>query len=169
MRVVETPIGYRRARDTCAKDITSRHRHQRHKAAVAPTHDADAIRIHIGLSFQKLHTAELIFNFDLAELAPNGRLEGVTSKARAAIIQREDDEPLLSEQLAKVTLYCASAAHPIFANILEVWSTVGIDDDRITIAALQSRGFQESIEQCLAIARRNGSELFLQMTCDERR
>lgn len=109
MRVVEPPIGDRRARDASAKCFSRGQCHQRHVVAVAPAHDADAIGCDERLGFQEVHAAQLIFDFHFAGAVGNHRLEGVAPKTRA-VVEREHDEAVLCEHLSKQTLCCAGVA-----------------------------------------------------------
>ncbi len=80
---------------------------QRHGAAVPPSPDRYAAAVELGiLREQLIERGELVFQFDRAELVPDGDLKFAVAIGRAAIIHAENRITILRQQLMKQAAIC---------------------------------------------------------------
>ena len=153
MRVVERPVGDRRAGDARRERIRRLHQaHQRHVAAVAPAEHADALRVDEGQAAQEFDAAYLVLHLDIAHAKAERSLEALAAHSAAAIVEREDDVAVLHQVLMEQTA-------PRIGDALRARAAIDVDEHRITLARFEVARLQQLVVHRLAVGRRDGAEL----------
>ena len=101
VRVIEAPLGHRCARDRGMEHVGPPEHGERGEVATErPTADRDAFEIHLRMRCRdEVQGVDLILEHGSGEVEVHGPLPRAASSGRAAPVDREHREPLVSEPL----------------------------------------------------------------------
>ena len=94
--LVPLPVYDRATGNTYLKDVgVGCHQRCCHKAAEAPSVNAQSVGIHIGEALQVLNAAHLVLHLNLTQVAEGGLFEVTTAVLAASVVYAEDNVALL--------------------------------------------------------------------------
>src|SRR5581483_4033175 len=127
--IVIQPVGDRRNRNAGFESVGVSQGVRSHEAAVAPSPPAEPSAVKNGkLREDLVKRRQLIFEFDSAEMMAHRRREFLTAAAHAAIVNNERRKASLRHELVEEKMLST----PFVRNVLRVWSSVGVHDQRNT-------------------------------------
>ncbi len=155
--VVQAPVGHRRHR-RAGRDLVGGlgQQHQGHVAAVAPAVGADARRIDPGLLLQPGDAGELVLDLDLAHLAEDRVLEGLSTTRHAAVVEAEHHVAALRHPLGEIEVVGVGDDLPMRAAVVE-------DQHRMALRRIEARRLGHLEVQRLPVAGLDRAEFLCAM------
>src|SRR5260370_14600410 len=122
--------------------------------AVAPSPDANALRIHVGKGFEILHAVALIGKLLCAHTEVQRRFESMAAAPRAAIVQRKDNVALLCHELVPKEV----GAAPAVSNDLSVRPPIRVNQNGIFRLRMEVRRLNDAGVELPSVARFHGEK-----------